>query len=259
MTRLGVAPEDVAAVLARLDTASAVVEGVFTHLACADEPDPTITRAQLAAFGRAADAVAHRFPGVIRHVAASAAVVGYPEAAFDLVRVGISLYGVPAAPHLGRVDLRPAMTLLSRVARLRRVPRGTAVSYGATYRAPADTVIATVPVGYADGYPRALGNRGVMLVRGQRLPVAGRVCMDYTMLDAGEVALAEGDQVEVFGSGLSAAEVADAAGTIAYELFCRIGRRVPRVYIRDGRPVAVALGTAQAIDVHAAAPAARSR
>ncbi|MDR7419812.1 MAG: alanine racemase [Armatimonadota bacterium] len=259
MARLGVAPEDVGALLPRIDGARVIVEGVFTHLACADDHDPTITRAQLAAFGRAADAVARRFPGVIRHAAASAAVVGHREAALDLVRVGISLYGIPAAPHLRQVDLRPVMTLASRVVRLRRVARDTPVSYGATYRTPADTVIATVPVGYADGYPRALGNRGVMLVRGQRVPVAGRVCMDYTMLDTGGVALAEGDEVEVFGDGLPVWEVADTAGTIAYELLCRIGPRVPRVYTRDGRAVAVTLGTLRDIDASTAARAAGSR
>jgi alanine racemase len=242
MTRLGVVPGDVAGLLSCIDAGRVTVEGVFTHLACADDPDPTMTRAQLVAFARAADEVARRFPGAIRHAAASAAVVEYPEAAFDLVRVGLALYGVPAAPHATAVDLRPAMTLSSRIVGLRRVARGTPVSYGATYAAPADTVIATVPVGYADGYPRALSNRGVMLARGHRLPVAGRVCMDYTMLDAGRAAVEEGDEVIVFGEGLPAAGVAADAGTIAYELFCRIGRRVPRLYTRGGHVVDVAFG-----------------
>ena len=131
------------------------------------------------------------------------------------------------------------MTLLSRVIRTRRVPAATPVSYGATFRPVHETVIATVPVGYADGYPRALGNAGSMVIGGRRLQVAGRVCMDYTMLDAGEAPVRDGDEVTVFGPGLPAAEVASTAGTIPYELFCRIGRRVPRVYLRAGKPVAI--------------------
>lgn len=242
MTRLGIDPARLAGLVAAVDPARVVVEGVFTHLACADDPDPGMTRAQLAAFAFAADVVRARFPGALRHAAASAAVIAHPEAALDLVRVGIALYGVPPAPHLSSVDVRPAMSLVSRVIRTRRVEAGTPVSYGATYRAPRDTVIATVPVGYADGYPRALSGRGEMLVGGRRCPVAGRVCMDYTMLDVGDVPVREGDEVTVFGPGLPATEVAEAAGTIAYELFCRIGPRVPRIYLAGGRPVAAASG-----------------
>lgn len=132
------------------------------------------------------------------------------------------------------------MTLSSRVTRTRRVPEGTPVSYCGTYRTPQATTIATVGLGFADGYPRLLGNVGQMLVGGRRLPVAGRVCMDYTMLDAGDAPIREGDEVIVFGPGLPVDEVSTAVGTIPHELFCRVSRRVPRVYLRDGRPVAVA-------------------
>jgi alanine racemase len=126
------------------------------------------------------------------------------------------------------------------VTRAARVPAGTPVSYGATYRTSTATTIVTVPVGYADGYPRQLSGRGVMLLGGRRYPVAGRVCMDCTMLDVGDAAVRPGDEVLVFGEGLPASEVAETAGTIAYELLCRVGPRVPRVYLRGGRPVAVA-------------------
>jgi alanine racemase len=128
------------------------------------------------------------------------------------------------------------MTLRSRVVRARRVAAGTPVSYGAAYRAPQTTTIATVPIGYDDGYPRALSNVGEMLVAGRRVPVAGRVCMDYTMLDVGDLAVAEGAEVTVFGEAPTVTEVAGAAGTIPYELLCRVGRRVPRVYLRAGVP-----------------------
>lgn len=259
MTRLGIGPARLADLVAAVDPSRIVVEGVFTHLACADDPDPGPTRAQLAAFASAWGMVRARFPGALRHAAASAAVIAHPEAALDLVRVGIALYGVPPAAHLSWVDVRPAMSLIARVVRTRRVEVGTPVSYGATYRAPCDTVIATVPVGYADGYPRALSGRGQMLVAGRRCPVAGRVCMDYTMLDVGDARVRAGDEATVFGPGLPVTEVADAAGTIAYEVLCRVGPRVPRIYLAGGRPVAVASGGLRIAAGEAGAQGARVR
>lgn len=239
MTRMGLTAEELPGLLDSVDSSEVEVEGVFTHMACADAPDPAPTRAQLAAFQKAVALVRERFPQAIAHAAASAATLAYPQAHLDMVRIGISLYGVAPAPHLTVPPLRPAMTLWSRVTRTRRVPEGTPVSYCGTYRTPQATTIATVGLGYADGYPRVMGNAGQMLVGGRRLPVAGRVCMDYTMLDAGDAPVREGDEVIVFGPGLSVDEVSDAAGTIAHELFCRVGRRVPRVFLRDGQPVAV--------------------
>jgi alanine racemase len=230
MTRLGVAPEELTQVLDEAAAAGVVVEGLYTHLACADEEDPSMTREQLALFARAAEVARGHNPSLIRHAASSAAALGWPEAALDMVRIGIAMYGVPPAPHLVQVPLRPVMTLSSRVVRTRRVPPGVPVSYGATYRTRRATTIVTVAVGYADGYPRALSNVGRMLVRGHQLPVAGRVCMDYTMLDAGDLAVDDGDEVTVFGAALPAAGVAAAAGTVAYELLCRVGARVPRLY-----------------------------
>jgi len=240
MTRLGFAPTALDAVLDAVGSAPVAVEGVYTHLASADDPDPGMTRRQLDAFTEAARLTRSRFPAAICHAAASAGTLAHPDAAFDLARFGIAMYGVAPAPHLATASLQAVMTLSSRVVRVQRVAAGTPVSYGATYRASRATTIATVPVGYADGYPRALSGRGVMLIDGRRRPVAGRVCMDYTMLDAGDVPVREGDEVTVFGPGLPAAEVAGIAQTIAHELFCGIGRRVPRIYTRAGRPVAVA-------------------
>ncbi len=239
MTRLGVSVDVLSGLLDAINPTKVVVEGLYTHLACADDPDPAMTREQLILFAGAAELTRARFPAVLCHAAASAGVLGYPGAALDLVRLGISLYGVVPAQHLS-APLRPVMMLSSRVIRTRRVAAGTPVSYGATYRPRRATTIATVPVGYADGYPRALSSAGAMLIGRQRHPVAGRVCMDFTMLDVGDAGVREGDEVTVFGPGLSAAEVAAAAGTIPYELFCRIGRRVPRLYLRGGRMVAIA-------------------
>ncbi|MGQ0570833.1 MAG: alanine racemase [Armatimonadota bacterium] len=239
MTRIGIDVADLADLITTVDPSRVVVEGVYTHLACADDPESVMTEQQLRMFAEAIRTVRRRFSDVFCHAGASAAVLGHAEAAFDLVRVGLALYGVSPAPHLATPALRPAMTLLSRVIRTRRVPAATPVSYGATFRPVHETIIATVPVGYADGYPRALSNTGSMVIGGRRLQVAGRVCMDYTMLDAGEAPVRDGDEVTVFGSGLPAAEVASTAGTIPYELFCRVGRRVPRVYVRAGKPVAI--------------------
>ncbi len=230
MTRLGIVPDALESALATLDPSRVTVEGIFTHLASADEPDPAMTRKQLAAFQQAAQTVRGRWPHALRHAAASAGAFAYPDAALDMVRIGIALYGVPPAPHLTTPALRAAMMLTTRVVHVRRVAAGTPVSYGAAYRTRRESTIITVPVGYADGYPRSLSGTGHMLVGDQRVPVAGRVCMDYTMLDVGDTPVREGDTVTVFGGGLPAAEVAEAAGTIAYELFCRIGSRVPRIY-----------------------------
>ena len=238
MTRLGIAPDDLPALIDAVDHAQVEVEGLYTHLASAAEPDLSMTREQLAVFADAARLLRTRVPGLILHAASSAAALGWPEAALDLVRVGIAMYGVPPALHLSGVRLRPVMTLSSRVVRARRVPAGTPVSYGATYRTRRSTTIVTVPIGYADGYPRALSNVGQMLLAGRRVPVAGRVCMDFTMLDAGDVRVVDGDEVTVFGPALPVTEVAAAANTIPYELLCRVGPRVPRLYLRAGASVA---------------------
>lgn len=242
MTRLGFAPEDLDHVLSDAQRSGLAVEGLFTHLASADETDTSATVRQLEVFSTALRLTRTRFPGVIAHAAASAGVIGYPEAAFDMVRVGIALYGVPPAPHLPGPGLRPPLTWRARVVRTRRVASGTPVSYGGTYRALRATTIATVSVGYGDGYPRALSSTGAMSIAGRRFPVAGRVCMDYTMLDVGDAPVHDGDEVTVLGAGLPAQEVALAAGTVAHEVFCRIGRRVPRIYMRAEGHVAAAAG-----------------
>ncbi len=240
MTRLGVGVDELSDLVRRLDPAAITLEGLFTHFASADERDQSATRAQLLAFERAVRTVRRLHPGVRRHASASAYLVGGGGAALDMVRAGIALYGVLPAPHLNAGELRPVMTLSTRIVRLRRVSAGTAVSYGGTYRPPAATTIATVPVGYADGYPRSLTNAGQMVAGGARVRVAGRVCMDYTMLDVGGLAVAEGDEVTVFGDGLPVEEVAAAAGTIPHELLCRIGPRVPRLYVREGQVISCA-------------------
>ncbi len=238
MHRMGVASEEALELLAAVDAEPALtLAGVYTHFARADEPDLTPTLEQLAEFRRVLDAARERGiePGLV-HCAHSAGLLAgkrvfdaLPEA--GAVRPGLMLYGVHPAPHL-EARLRPAMTLRTRVAHLRRLRAGAAVGYAALFRAERDTCVATLPVGYADGVPIAASNRGSVLIRGRRLPMIGRVSMDYVTVDAGDAPVEIGDDAIVFGGDdagrLPVEEAAAAAGTIAYELLVRVGARVPR-------------------------------
>jgi len=237
-------------VAAAVDRARAVLErpeldleGVWTHLAVADEPGNPFTGQQLVRFDAAVAALAHAGvrPAVV-HAANSAAALVLPAARRDLVRCGIAVYGVPPAPALADcLALRPTLSLKARVAMVRVVPRGDGISYGLHHRCERDSVIATVPVGYADGVPRALFREGGdVLIRGRRRPMAGAVTMDQLMVDCGPAgdpaaeAVTAGDEAVLIGAQgdewVTADEWAAKLGTIAYEVVCRIGARVPRVY-----------------------------
>jgi alanine racemase len=241
MTRLGCAPGDVHALGEALASETRVrVDGVFTHFASADAVDSAPVLAQRARFAGAVEALAAaglRPPHV--HMANSAAVLSEPAAHCTMVRPGLMLYGYAPAPHLAsRARLRPAMRLRTRVAQTRDVPAGTPVGYGGTWSAPRASTIATLPIGYADGYPRTASNRGAMLLRSRRVPVVGRVCMDHVMLDVtGVPGVAAGDVVTVFGPSPEGEPTADdVAGwceTIAYEVLTSVGKRVPRTYVEE--------------------------
>src|SRR2546426_6459244 len=186
MTRLGVFPQDAPILLDRLLAKGIRVEGCYTQLACADEPDHEMTRDQLARFQPVAGMVRARVPHALIHAANSAGALTAPHTHFDMVRVGLAMYGLYPAPSIAmRVVLHLAMRLHSRVVRTARVSSGTAVSYGAAFRTTASTTIATIACGYADGYPRLAGERGEVLIRGHRYRLAGRVCMDHLMADLG--------------------------------------------------------------------------
>jgi alanine racemase len=230
--------------LVQLDRAPGIaLRGAFTHLACADDPDPEPSRVQLRHFAsvlREAAAKGVRPPLV--HVANSAGVIQGTDLAADMpaavnaVRPGLMLYGaLPASHQAERVDLQPVMSFRSRVVALRPVAAGDPVGYGATWRATGRSRIATVPVGYADGIPWSLGSRGVAGVGGVRVDYAGRVSMDSSTLDVGATDVALGDEVVLFGASadgrflLPVEELADRAGTLSYELLVRVGQRVARV------------------------------
>ena len=220
-------------------------EGVFTHFASADEEnDDGYTRRQFDAFMDAlARLEARGITFSLRHCCNSAGIMRYPEMHLDLVRPGIILYGLSPAPWMKPlIPLCPAMELKTVVSMVKTVPAGTQVSYGRTYTAGRDTTLATVPIGYADGYPRLMSNRAHMLLEGKKVPVVGRVCMDQCMLDVSDVPdPREGMTVTVFGRDngleLPVEEIAALSDSINYETICLIGKRVPRIFLSGGHVI----------------------
>jgi alanine racemase len=219
------------------------VTGLWSHLACADEPGhPSIAR-QLTAFREMlAYAEGRGVRPEVRHLANSPATLTLPETHFDLVRTGIALYGISPSPEVGSpadFGLRPVMTLSASLALVKHVPGGHGVSYGHHYITPGETTLGLVPVGYADGIPRHASGTGPVLVGGKWRTVAGRVAMDQFVVDLGGDEPPAGAEAVLFGPGdrgePTAEDWAQAAGTIAYEIVTRIGKRVPRVYVNEGR------------------------
>ncbi|MBI9085846.1 MAG: alanine racemase [Desulfobacterales bacterium] len=215
------------------------LEGIFTHFAAADSTDKTYAHAQLERYMDFLDNLGRigiEIP--LRHTANSAAIIDFPQSHLDMVRAGIAMYGLPPSDetNLSQVTLKPAMALKARIIHLKQVPAAFPVSYGMTWHSTRPTTIATVPIGYADGFSRLLSNRGEMLVCGRRAPIAGRVCMDLTMLDVGHIPQASvEDEVVLIGhqgeDALTAEDLARHAGTINYEVVSAIAARVPRIYI----------------------------
>ncbi len=237
MNRLGVRAEDAARAAAQVTALPHLdLAGAYTHLACADEPHDAVTPGQLAAFGEALEAM--RKAGVrppLVHAANSAGLFARPAALFGMVRSGLALYGVAPSEAAKEADLRPVMSLKTRVATVKRVRAGEGVSYGHRWRAQRDSRVGVLPIGYADGYPRALTNRARVRAAGRLVPVVGAVCMDLVMVDLTDVPeAAPGLEVTLLeaeaASPLSAAALAEAAGTIPYEILAGIGPRVRRVY-----------------------------
>ncbi|GIM46242.1 alanine racemase [Collibacillus ludicampi] len=222
---------------------SIFVEGIFTHLATADEADKRYMWEQVNRWNDIVHAIEEQGIKIpLKHVANSAATIDHPELHLDMVRIGISMYGYyPSSEvHKEHVHLRPALTFKSRVIHVKTLPGEQSISYGATYRTKNEERIATIPVGYADGYSRLLSNRGFVLVGGKRCPIVGRVCMDQLMVNVTHVPdVKVGDEVVLYGSQgqeqIHLDEVASIIGTISYEIACAVGRRVPRVYLWNGQ------------------------
>jgi alanine racemase len=233
MHRVGVWPSDeLVPFLQAVEAAGMTIEGIWTHLA-KSEDDRDTTAEQLARYDAALEAAkAAGFEPRYRHAANSGAVLRHPESAYDLVRPGIALYGIAPGVDVDVSHLRPALMWRSRVAFARPLDAGERLSYGHRYQLDRRSTVATVPVGYADGYPRAASSRADVLIRGRRCRVAGNVTMDQLVVDCGDLDVHAGDDVVLLGSQggetVSAEELAGHAGTIAYEIVSRIGERVPR-------------------------------
>lgn len=220
-----------------------VIEGLFTHFASADEADREYTKLQYWRF----ESIVNELNRIgilipVKHISNSAAIIQYPNLCLDMVRPGIILYGLYPSKEVDRslIDLKPAMQLKAEVILVKEVDAGIPISYGRIYETKRKSKIATLPVGYADGYSRLLSNRGRVLIHGEYAPVVGRICMDQCMVDVTDIpGVKTGDEAVLIGrqgnNEITADEVAELSGTINYEVVCLIGKRIPRVYIKDGK------------------------
>lgn len=235
MGRIGILPDEAGEIAAKIAALPNLeLEGMFSHFATADSMDKTYALEQLARFRRAIEAVeAKRIRVPLKHMANSAAILDLPQSHFDMVRAGVILYGLWPSDDVDKsVALKPAMQLKAKVAYVKKMPSGQKISYGGAFVTTRDSVIATIPIGYADGYTRMLSGKAIVDIGGKRAPIVGRICMDQCMADVtgvGEVRV--GDEVVLFGSALVPVdEVASLLNTINYEIICMVSNRIPRVY-----------------------------
>ncbi|WP_421617202.1 alanine racemase [Brevibacillus sp. TJ4] len=249
MGRLGVRTADeLLSVVEALERSSKLAwTGIFTHFACADEADTTHVRRQhdtFQSFLQVLRDAGKTLPKV--HCCNTAAAIAFPEWGYDTIRLGIGLYGLYPSSYMkeqAAVRLHPALSLKTRIAHVKVAAEPFTVSYGATYTAQPGERIATLPIGYADGYSRLLSNRGAVLVKGSRAPIVGRVCMDQIMVRIEQGSAQVDDEVVLYGKQgneeISLDEVAALIGTINYEVPCMLNHRIPRVYVRQGKEIAV--------------------
>lgn len=245
MGRLGFLPKDEAVeeIIKIFNLPNIKVEGIFTHFATADENDKTYTNLQYKRFMKIIENLEEKGISIpIKHVSNSAAIIDLPEYNLNMVRAGIMIYGFYPSHEVNkdRMDLKPAMTLKAKISNIKQVPKGTGISYGQIYITEKESKIATIPIGYADGFTRMLTSKAEVFLKGQRVPIVGKICMDQCMLDiTGLEDVNVEDEVVLFGYGEEGYphvdEVAEKLGTINYEIVCMIGRRIPRVYIENGR------------------------
>jgi alanine racemase len=238
MGRLGLLAAEVDSWLPTIKKLKALkIEGVFSHFSHAESVEGHYTREQLRIFREVIERL--RSGGIepsVVHLANSAATITLPAAYFDMVRPGLMLYGIYPSPAMAnQISLKPVLSWKTQVLQVKKVPAGTSISYGQTFITQRKSLIAILPIGYADGYPRLLSNRGEVLVNGKRAPVVGRVCMDLTMIDVTDIGeIRQGDEVVLLGrqgdAEISADEMAAWASTISYEILTSIGARVTRIH-----------------------------
>lgn len=245
MGRIGITPDEEGLEFVRflMGHPELEVEGIFTHFAKSDEEDKTSANHQLALFQNFIDRIQTELGLTIpvKHCSNSAAILEMPQANMDMVRAGITTYGLYPSKEVSKdiVPLRAAMSLYSHIVYCKTIHAGQSVSYGGLFTAQKDTRVATIPVGYGDGYPRSLSGKGYVLIRGKKAPILGRVCMDQFMVDISEIpGVMEGDKVTLLGvdgtERITAEELGELSGRFNYEFVCDLGKRIPRVYRQHG-------------------------
>ncbi|SCY49342.1 alanine racemase [Alkaliphilus peptidifermentans] len=219
-----------------------VVEGIYTHFAMADEKDKTFTHQQFNRFTELTHKLEKEDINIpIKHVSNSAAIIDLPEMNLDMVRAGIMLYGLYPSKDVNhnQVKLKQVMTLKARVSHVKKLPADCGISYGLIYKTEEERKIITLPIGYADGFTRLLTGKATVSIKGEKIPVVGRICMDQSMADATGIEVERGDEVILFGETSDIADTVDdfaaKLGTINYEIVCMIGKRVPRVYLENNK------------------------
>lgn len=243
MNRLGMifSDETVETILQMSKLEGLFIEGIFTHFAAADELDKEYTKQQVEKFKYIVNCLEEKGLIIpIKHVSNSAAIIDLPEFNFDMVRAGIMLYGLYPSKEVNHnnVNLKEVMTLKVKISQVKKVTAGNGISYGLHYKCDKDLIVATLPIGYADGYTRMLSGKAKVFIKDKKVPVIGNICMDQCLINVSGLDVKMGDEVVLFGgnnpNGISISSIADLLNTINYEIVCMIDKRVPRLYIKNG-------------------------